>query len=201
MSVPEDRPKGGRIARAAAMLCQDEKFWRFLDSRRRVVAGTHNQEKARAWLVQACGVKSRAELDHNAEAAQMLRKIIVSFQRDLQGQAAAPQGAGARRQELRLPALLDAARDAPCMRCGRDDGTTVAAHYQGPRSHAYGKGVSQKPDDHCVAFLCLSCHALLDSYGNAEQALQRSEEFLHLVVLTMGWLFRKGHLVARRSAA
>ncbi|MBR9880764.1 MAG: hypothetical protein GYB17_14850 [Gammaproteobacteria bacterium] len=76
--------KGGALARAAALLCKDRGFRLYLDRRRRhkfgltaeqLPDGTHNEQDARDWLCAACGVNSRAELDHRPKAAATLRTI------------------------------------------------------------------------------------------------------------------------------
>lgn len=80
--------KGGQQARRAAMLCQNKRFGLYLDQRRRQVQalefrqlpdGTHTQEDCEDWLRAACGVKSRAELDHNDEARAMLDRIMADY--------------------------------------------------------------------------------------------------------------------------
>jgi len=55
--------------------------------------------------------------------------------------------------------LLDAARDQPCMHCGAEDGTVVAAH---SNQSKHGKGMSIKAHDCFVAFLCARCHHEID---------------------------------------
>ena len=81
--------------------------------------------------------------------------------------------------------LLSASAGRSCVRCGRDDGTIVRAHYTGPRQHAYGKGKGQKGSDHVAADLCMECHAAFDQYRGWESKLDMSEEFLHLCMLTL----------------
>lgn len=76
----------------------------------------------------------------------------------------------------------DAAKGQTCLRCGIDDGTIVACHYTGFRQHSYGKGRGLKPDDIVTADLCVKCHAWLDS--PKRKSIERSEEFLNLIVLT-----------------
>ena len=84
----------------------------------------------------------------------------------------------------------NAAKGQPCVRCLRNDGTVVAAHYQGFRSHRLGKGQRIKPHDLFVADLCAKCHAFFDGYGNRKRLLswvdklELSEEFLFYVALT-----------------
>lgn len=53
--------------------------------------------------------------------------------------------------------LLKAAKDAPCMACGIEDGTIVAAHRN------EGKGMGYKCPDYQVAYLCSECHYELDN--------------------------------------
>jgi len=67
-------------------------------------------------------------------------------------------------------AYLNKVRDIPCQLCGAEDGTIVPAHYSGYMSHQLGKGMGKKAWDHCVAALCRSCHAIMDSYkdGNSK---------------------------------
>ncbi|SHE99459.1 hypothetical protein SAMN02745148_01545 [Modicisalibacter ilicicola DSM 19980] len=86
----QQQPKGGPLARQAAMLCQDRRFQLYLDRRRRyklgmtesaLPDGTHNEQDARDWLCQVCGIESRAELDHNSHAAGMFRTIRHRFNR------------------------------------------------------------------------------------------------------------------------
>lgn len=86
----ENTPKGGAYARQAAMLCQDEAFQLYLDRRRRfkhnlaegqLPDGTHTAEDARDWLVAACKITSRAELDSNPQALQTFRMIRNRFNR------------------------------------------------------------------------------------------------------------------------
>ncbi|UYF99367.1 hypothetical protein [Halomonas sp. GD1P12] len=80
--------KGGAYARQAAMLCQDRAFQLYLDRRRRakfglgeaaLPDGTHDTDDARDWLVAACQIQSRAELDSNAQARQTFRMIRNRF--------------------------------------------------------------------------------------------------------------------------
>lgn len=81
-------PKGGKLARQAAMLCQDAQFQLYLDRRRRAKLGmtesqlpdgTHNADDARDWLCAACQIQSRAELDHHITAAATFRRIRQRF--------------------------------------------------------------------------------------------------------------------------
>jgi|TARA_R110000803_G_scaffold85097_1_gene151376 hypothetical protein len=91
---------------------------------------------------------------------------------------------------IRSKKLLSAARGESCVNCGVRDDTIVAAHYQGLRSHLYGKGKGQKPHDILVADLCQKCHTAFDTYQVGEgTALQKkidaSEQFQHCILQTI----------------
>lgn len=78
--------KGGFLARNAALLCQDSQFRLYLDRRRAarfsldIPDGTHTEDDARGFILQACGISSRAELDHNPQAATVYRQIRYHYQ-------------------------------------------------------------------------------------------------------------------------
>ncbi|SDG21807.1 hypothetical protein SAMN05216571_106138 [Onishia taeanensis] len=84
-----DKPtKGGPVARQAAMLCQDRTFRLYLDRRRRhkfglpegdLPDGTHSEQDARDWICAACGIESRAELDHDTAAAAVFTNICLRY--------------------------------------------------------------------------------------------------------------------------
>jgi hypothetical protein len=79
--------KGGHLARVSAMLCQDPAFRLYLDRAQSVKGnveipdGTHTEEDARDLITTACQITSRAELDHNVQAATKFRQIKAHFQR------------------------------------------------------------------------------------------------------------------------
>lgn len=79
--------KGGHLARSAAMLCQDADFRLYLDRAQshkggvHIPDGTHTEEDARDLILSACSIGSRAELDHNVQAATRYRQIKAHFQR------------------------------------------------------------------------------------------------------------------------
>lgn len=85
-----DQLKGGQEARRAAMLCQNPRFWLYLDQRWRAKNelavhhfpdGTFKAAGATRWLRKACSIQSRAELDHNNQAREMLERIVADYQR------------------------------------------------------------------------------------------------------------------------
>ncbi len=80
-----ERPRGGKLARSAAMLCQDHRFRGWLDARRSVVHGTHDEQMTAEWLRNACQVQSRADLDHSEYGGKMFQKIMHTYFRERGG--------------------------------------------------------------------------------------------------------------------
>ena len=94
--------------------------------------------------------------------------------------------------------MLDAARDMPCIRCGKE-GETRACHYTGLWQHQYGKGRGQKCSDLMTAEFCRMCDEFLSEgttpFGNDIMGkAMRSDEFHHWIAMTNlrrlenGWL-------------
>ena len=83
--------------------------------------------------------------------------------------------------------LLEVVREAPCMNCGAQDGTVVAAHSNQLRD---GKGRSIKAHDYRIAALCYRCHSDLDQGArmSKEERLNLWEEAHRK---TIGWLFEQ----------
>ena len=78
----------------------------------------------------------------------------------------------------------DAAAGQACVRCGVNNDTVVACHYAGLRQHSYGKGRGMKPDDIVTADLCYECHLYVDN-PIERKSIERSEEFLHCIAMTL----------------
>lgn len=74
--VPND-PKGGHLARRAAILCAEGGFQTFLE--------VDNKEAARAELCRRCGVKRRSYLDHDERAAAIWKELESGYQMWLKG--------------------------------------------------------------------------------------------------------------------
>jgi hypothetical protein len=86
--------------------------------------------------------------------------------------------------------LLEVVREAPCMNCGAQDGTVVAAHSNWLRD---GKGKGIKAHDYRIAALCFRCHMMLDQGKDmSKQERQDQWELAHRE--TIGWLFESGYL-------
>ena len=76
-------------ARRAALLGTNPRFRLYLDARKRtrhdltleqLPDGTHSEEDAADAIRQACGIRSRRELDTSHEARQMLDRIVSDYQ-------------------------------------------------------------------------------------------------------------------------
>ena len=89
--------------------------------------------------------------------------------------------------------LLEAVREAPCMHCGAQDGTVVAAHSNQLRD---GKGKAIKAHDYRIAALCFKCHHELDQ-GNKLSKQERVEMWEDAHRATIGWLFEHDFIGVR----
>lgn len=68
-----EKPKGGELARMAGVLCQDVEFRVFMNAQ-----GWHagSDQEAAETIRQMCGVTTRADLDHDADAAYVFHRVI-----------------------------------------------------------------------------------------------------------------------------
>ncbi|NRA20726.1 MAG: hypothetical protein HRU05_09635 [Oceanospirillaceae bacterium] len=78
--------KGGRLCKAAVMLCKDPEFWHYLDLRVTfksgcdIPLGTHNEQDAKDWILKSCGhLTTRSQIDHCPTATQNIKIIFNSF--------------------------------------------------------------------------------------------------------------------------
>lgn len=96
-------------------------------------------------------------------------------------------------------ALLDLAEGQRCVRCGKQDGTTVPAHFHGKWAHLFGKAGSQKISDLCVCHLCHECHDKFDSQtlaaGGWLNEDEKALEFMICIKRTERVLRHQGKLV------
>lgn len=93
--VARTQPKGGSLTKAAVMLCKSAAFRLYLDRRTRhkyslqewqLPDCTHNEQDAKEFILKACGIASRAELDHNLRAAKTfkyIQRLFSQYQRRL----------------------------------------------------------------------------------------------------------------------
>jgi hypothetical protein len=88
----------------------------------------------------------------------------------------------------RSPKLRLGAADAPCMSCGIEDDTVVAAHSNQLRD---GKGMGIKAHDYRVAYLCHLCHYLIDQ-GSTYNEIQKHEIWEEAHRKTIGYMFEQG---------
>lgn len=87
----------------------------------------------------------------------------------------------------RDPKLLRLAKGMPCVMCGADDGTTVAAH-SNLLEHGKGKGI--KAHDCMSAWLCHRCHYELDQ-GTSMSKAEKREFTLTAICRTVQELFKR----------
>ena len=105
---------------------------------------------------------------------------------------------------FRSKSYLDSAKGQSCVNCGRKDGTVVAAHYQGLRAHAFGKGKGIKPSDLMTAHLCSRCHKDADSYewsnlpDKTLRQIDVSEAFMYLILKTIERNIEQGVLEVKK---
>lgn len=79
------------------------------------------------------------------------------------------------------------------MHCGRNDGTTVAAHSNQSRD---GKGMGIKAHDYRVAYLCQECHSWLDhGRGSRDEKVAMFEEAHRK---TVAYWFESGIVTAQK---
>jgi hypothetical protein len=89
--------------------------------------------------------------------------------------------------------LLEVVRESPCMHCGLQNGTVVAAHSNQLRD---GKGKGIKAADYRIAALCFQCHHDLDQ-GSTLSKDERRELWEAAHRETLAWLFESGHLLVK----
>ena len=93
--------------------------------------------------------------------------------------------------------LRDASDGQACIRCGKFEGV-VGAHYTGIRRLSYGGGYSKKVHDFLTADLCPECHQWMDTLSRRKtKAYLHSEEFLHMIVLTLERRFVQGTIIVK----
>jgi len=94
-----------------------------------------------------------------------------------------------------LSKLTKASEGTDCVRCGSSG--AYSCHYNGSRQHDYGKGRGIKSNDMATAELCYNCDQVFTEGSTHWQwagKWERSEEFLHLIMLTNIRRFDKGVL-------
>lgn len=75
--------KGGPLARSAAIMGGEKGFWVFMEKKRGVALAS--ADDACAWIYQTCGIRSRAELDHDPRAAEIFKPIAKAYRLWLEG--------------------------------------------------------------------------------------------------------------------
>ncbi|WP_378952268.1 hypothetical protein [Mesorhizobium sp. ANAO-SY3R2] len=73
-----EEPKGGQLATAAGIICNEGAFWLWASEEFNVEV--RNANDARELILRKCGITSRRYLDHNQEAAEIFREIRSGYQ-------------------------------------------------------------------------------------------------------------------------
>lgn len=95
---------------------------------------------------------------------------------------------------FRSKKLLRAARDQDCKLCGKNNGTTVAAHI---RSVTLGSGTGIKAPDCLTAWLCQECHDNIDGRNNMLYKDEREKGWQLAFARTVVALFEQGIVVVK----
>lgn len=75
--VPSTERKGAALSRAAAMMCNSAKFQQWVFSRVGAAPeGVSAHQHAAQFVRDVCGITSRAELDHSAQAAALFHEAV-----------------------------------------------------------------------------------------------------------------------------
>lgn len=77
-----EKPKGGKLSQRAGIVCGENAFWRFLEQKKGVVGFATCKERlgiAVHTLRNICEIDSRAELDHNPEAAAKFNNLMAEY--------------------------------------------------------------------------------------------------------------------------
>lgn len=69
--------KGGKLAQKAGIICNEGAFAQYLTETQ--TASASNADECKQAIYTLCGIKSRAELDHNEEAASIFRTLDASY--------------------------------------------------------------------------------------------------------------------------
>ena len=72
-----DKPKGGPLSQDAARICQTPEFQAFVQ--KRFGWGEASEEFAANHVRSVCGIKSRAELDHDPRAARLFSSLMTQY--------------------------------------------------------------------------------------------------------------------------
>lgn len=89
--------------------------------------------------------------------------------------------------------LLASAEDQPCVLC-HSSGTTVAARL---RSVEFGSGTGIKCPDYFTAWLCQSCHDLVDGRKGNIPLFERKEMWVRAYLRTVQQWFEQGIVLVK----
>lgn len=75
---PVEKPKGGPLSKLAGMWCNDPEFYNWINSTTHegIMWPTHTSKDAADFVRELCEIESRADLDHDAYAAERFNRLI-----------------------------------------------------------------------------------------------------------------------------
>lgn len=79
----EEKPKGGPLAKRAAIMCGEPGFWTFLRTRHK--ADIRDKDAAAVWMRAHCGVDSRAKIDGDKDAVDKFDEVEKAYKLWLEG--------------------------------------------------------------------------------------------------------------------
>lgn len=74
---PAEKPKGGKLAQRAGILCGERAFWQFIYEKHGY--GANSQDTAAWWVRSKCQVSSRSKLDHDVVAGKTFERIEAQY--------------------------------------------------------------------------------------------------------------------------
>jgi len=91
--------------------------------------------------------------------------------------------------------MLDAAKDQPCIRCGKE-GETRSCHYNGLYQHIYGTGTQTKCSDFMTAEFCQTCDETFTegNYAGWDSIEDRDIDFHYWIAMTNIRRLKNGYL-------
>lgn len=89
--MPQEKRKQDKVVTTAVMLCQNEKFWEYMNEISSempqgeqqpdwVLASVHDEDTAKEWICSYCEISSRSELKDNHNAREKFLGLVGDFE-------------------------------------------------------------------------------------------------------------------------
>jgi hypothetical protein len=82
LNAKPEKPKGGKLAQRAGILCNEKGFWVFLKEHPNhgpMIVAIESEKDAAGIIYDICDIVSRAELDYDLEAAAKFKDLEASY--------------------------------------------------------------------------------------------------------------------------